>query len=151
MTRTHLAAALALAAIALAGCSSDPEPAPAAAVSAAPAARVVTGTLMLGDPDGVAWDSTTGCRGSGGYDDIAPGAQVVITDSAGATVGLGKLGNGVMETAPGATTADGCKFNFTVKDVPTGKNFYGVEVSHRGKVQYPEQQLFGAFALTLGG
>lgn len=154
MIRTRLTVtALTLTAVAaLAGCGgdSDPKPAPAAATSAAPAVRAIAGTLMLADADGVAWDATTGCHGAGGYDDITSGAQVTITDAAGATVGLGKLGGGVMETAAGALTASGCKFPFTVADVPTGKGFYGVEVSRRGKVQYPEQQVFGALALTIG-
>ncbi|MER5703466.1 hypothetical protein ABT023_16195 [Micromonospora sp. NPDC002296] len=146
--RTLIPAALVLAA-ALAGCSSDPEPA-AAPPSSAPAARTVAGTLMLDDPDGYSWTATTGCRGKGGYDDVSPGAQIVVTDSAGATIGLGKLGDGILETGPGATVPDGCKFTFTIPAVPTGKGFYGVEISKRGKVQYPEAQMFGALALTLG-
>ncbi|MFG1776597.1 hypothetical protein ACGFIG_09230 [Micromonospora sp. NPDC049048] len=149
MRRTHLPAALLLVAV-LAGCGSDPEPAAAPAAASAPAARTVTGTLMLDDPDGYAWGAQTGCRGKGGYSDIVPGAQIVVTDSTGATVGLGKLGDGILETAPGATVPDGCKFVFTIADVPTGKGFYGVSISERGKVQYPEAQLFGVLALTLG-
>ncbi|MGC4769187.1 hypothetical protein ACLQ25_09430 [Micromonospora sp. DT44] len=154
MTRLpHLLLPALLLTAALTGCSGDSKPTPAAATAkatTAPAARSIAGTLMLADADGFTWDATTGCQGSGGYDDVTPGAQVTITDAAGATVGLGKLGNGILETAAGAATADGCKFTFTVKDVPTGKDFYGVEVSHRGKVQYPEQQVFGALALTIG-
>ncbi|MEV4389104.1 hypothetical protein AB0J68_25895 [Micromonospora sp. NPDC049580] len=153
MTRIrHLLLPAVLLAATLTGCSSDDQkPTPAAATSnAAPTARTVAGTLMLTDTDGVTWNSTTGCQGDGGYDDITPGAQVTITDAAGATVGLGKLGNGILETAPGATSGKGCKFAFTVPDVPAGKGFYGIEVSHRGVVQYPEKQVFGVLALTLG-
>lgn len=127
----------------------DSKPAPVAATSA-PAAKVVTGTLTLTDEDGIDWSSSAGCFGTGGYDDVRSGAQVVITDPAGKTVALGKLDQGVLDgTVPGRT-ADLCKFTFAVTGVPTGHGFYGVEVAHRGRVQYPEQQLFAALSLTLG-
>ncbi|MFF5201757.1 hypothetical protein ACFY3B_19360 [Micromonospora parva] len=147
MTRARAAAVCALL-LTLTGCAADANP--PAATTTGPVTRTVTGTLMLDDPSGFAWHSTTGCSGTGGYNDVSPGAQVIVTDSTGATVGLGKLSTGILETAPGATAADGCKFSFIVQDVPTGKGFYGVEVAHRGSVQYPEQQLFGALSLTLG-
>lgn len=153
MTRTrHLLIPAALLAATLTGCSSgDQEPAPVAATaSAAPTTRTVTGTLLLDDANGFDWTSATGCFGVGGYEDVRAEAPVTITDGAGATVGLAKLKQGILETAPGASAAHACKFTFTVTDVPTGKGFYGVEVARRGTVQYPEQKMFGALSLTLG-
>lgn len=114
------------------------------------AARTVVGTLTLNDSDGFTFASDSGCNGTGGYDEIRAGAQVVITDGAGTTVALGQLGSGQMDGTFNSSTAEMCKFNFAVPAVPTGKGFYGVEIAHRGRVQYPEQQLFGALALTLG-
>lgn len=157
--RTILFAALGAVLLALAGAGGwylvqrdngdDSKPVAVAATSA-PAARVVTGTLTLTDEDGIDWSSSAGCFGTGGYDDIRGGVQVVITDPAGGTVALGKLDQGKLDgTVPGQT-ADLCKFTFAIQGVPAGKGFYGVEVSHRGRVQYPERQLFGALALTLG-
>lgn len=151
MTRTRiLPAAAVLVALALTGCSSeDADPPAAENSSSAPASRTVTGTLTLNDADGFTWSSETGCVGDGGYDDIHGGTQVVITDSAGATVALGKLDQGKLDGTIKGQTADQCKFTFAVPGVPTGKGFYGVEVGKRGRVQYPEQQLFSALALTL--
>ncbi|MEV4271918.1 hypothetical protein [Micromonospora aurantiaca (nom. illeg.)] len=123
---------------------------PAPATAATPTVRAVSGKLTLDDPDGFSFGDGSGCAGSGGYDDIRPGAQVVITDKAGETVGLGKLGDGMFETGPGEPLPHACTFTFLVEGVPTGRGFYGVEVSRRGRVQYPERELFGAFALTLG-
>ncbi|MGK5737289.1 hypothetical protein [Micromonospora sp. URMC 103] len=150
MTRTRHLILPAVLLAALAGCSSgDPKPTPAAAANSAPATRIVSGTLQLEGADSFAFDGST-CAGAGGYDDIRPGAQVVITDNASATIALGKLDNGVIDgTLPGRT-ADLCKFTFSISGVPTGKGYYGVEVSHRGRVQYPEKELFGALSLTLG-
>jgi hypothetical protein len=84
------------------------------------------------------------CTGTAGYDDITQGAQVVISDAAGKTLGIGALGVGVAE---GGT----CLFPFTVKGVKLGSKFYGVSITHRGVVQYTYSQLkSGQAALTLG-
>ena len=80
-----------------------------------------------------------------GYDDIAEGAQVVITDQFGATVAIGELEAGIISM--GGTYL----FQFTVRDVPPGKRFYGVEVSHRGRVQYDEAKLRAGPELSIGG
>ena len=82
------------------------------------------------------------CTGDGGYSDIAAGAQVVVTDAAGATVAVGRLGEGSWVGAH-------CEFPFAV-DVPSGSEFYGIEVSHRGVVQYPRRRLADPIVLTLG-
>lgn len=82
---------------------------------------------------------------SAGYDDIASGAPVAVKDASGKTVALGELGQGKDVDA-------GCGFSFSVKDVPAGLGIYGIEVTHRGVIQYKEAALKkdGA-AMSLGG
>ncbi|MEV7263961.1 hypothetical protein AB0N38_10460 [Micromonospora aurantiaca] len=123
-----------------------PGPSSTKPAGSAQATRMVVGTLSL--DDNFDWEPSTGCWGARGYDDIKAGAQVVVTDSSGNTVALSHLDQGRREVPYGGLPA--CKFNFLVRDVPTGGGYYGVEIAHRGRVQYPEQQLFGALALTLG-
>lgn len=72
---------------------------------------------------------------SAGYDDITKGAGVTIKDPSGKAVAIGELG-------AGKDIGDSnCAFLFTVKDVPAGLGIYGVEVTHRGVVQYKEAAL----------
>lgn len=99
----------------------------------------VHGTLQLQDPETV----RAGCVGQGGYSDIKVNVQVVVTDGAGKTVGIGRAEN---FTNKGLF----CAYEFLVPDVPAGLDFYGVEVSKRGRVQYSEEQLRSGVTLTLG-
>jgi hypothetical protein len=109
----------------------------------------ITGTLTLARP-GFVWDAAASvCVGQNGYDDISGGVQVVITNPAGVTVAVGRLGDGATVSGPGALAASGCAFPFSVA-VPAGLGFYGVEVSHRGRLQYSEADIHRGLALTLG-
>lgn len=72
----------------------------------------------------------------GGYDDITKGAGVTVKDPSGKVVGLGELAAG-KDIGSGL----GCAFFFSVKDVPSGLGIYGVEVTHRGLLQYKESTL----------
>jgi hypothetical protein len=92
--------------------------------------------------DGIACDGTSEAAG-GGYSDVATGVQVVVSDSAGKTIAVGALSRG-------ATKGQSCVMPFTVGGVPAGKGFYGVEIGHRGRLQYPEADLRHGLALTLG-
>lgn len=85
------------------------------------------------------------CVAGGGYADIN-GAQVVVTDPAGKTIATSQLpSSGILRDANGFM----CEFAFSV-DVPGGHDFYGIEVSHRGRLQYSEGQLkSGDLALVL--
>lgn len=83
------------------------------------------------------------CSGKGGYSDIADGTQVVVSDGAGATLALGQITNSVYSPAD-------CHFDLAVDHIPAGRSFYKVEVSHRGGVQYTEQQMKQGVSLTLG-
>ena len=80
-----------------------------------------------------------------GNEYIVEGAAVTVTDASHKTVALGQLGAGHKDNA-----SLGCSFTFTVNDVPPGPKFYGVEISHRGSVQYTAAQLHDGVALSLG-
>lgn len=63
------------------------------------------------------------CLGKGGFDDIYAGAQVRVTDEAGALLGVGELEDGPDE--------ESCDFTFSV-DVPRA-GFYMVAAGHAGR------------------
>jgi hypothetical protein len=81
------------------------------------------GVVILGDT----------CSGTSGYDDLEEGAQVVVTDEANKVIGNSSL-------QEGNPSGDDCIFRFVVPLVPRAK-FYGIEVSHRGKVTYSHDNL----------
>ncbi|MGI5134256.1 MULTISPECIES: hypothetical protein [unclassified Streptomyces] len=111
--------------------------------SSQPQTFTLTGTFELNSS--AVDDGAGGCKGSNGYDDIFEGAEVTVYDAAGSVIATGYLGS--------STSEDGgkCSFDVSVADVPKGKNFYKVEVSHRGTVQLTEAQAeSGAFAASLG-
>jgi hypothetical protein len=108
--------------------------------------HTLTGSLSLYDSD---YDGSAGssCSGSGGYDDIQSGTQVVVTDESGTTVATDSLSSG---------TYDGtsCVFEFTVHDVPKAK-YYRVRAGSdtRGGPEYSfaeMQQQHWSVQLTLG-
>lgn len=104
----------------------------------------VSGSVMLIDSDNLLWHNGRPCRGTGGYSDIGPGADVTILDNEGKIVGIGDLDMGI--------TVDllRCRFNFEVSDVPSGLDIYQIEVSHRGKLSYKEDELNETLNVTLG-
>lgn len=113
-----------------------------AATSAAPETFGVRGTVTLAD--GFEWVAEGGprCYGTGGFDDLTAGGAVVITDSTGATVAIGKLGQGMPKLrADDRTRAESCTFTLDVAGVPAGRGFYGVAVGHRNAVQFDEAGL----------
>lgn len=88
------------------------------------------------------------CGGKDGYDDINPGAVVVVYDAADKVLATGTLGEGRFATK-GLDSP--CVFTFAVKDVPSGEKFYQVQVSHRGKVPVQaEDAKAGRTSLSLG-
>lgn len=108
----------------------------------------VRGQLVLPD-DAYAWGSTeTSCVGGRGFDDIRPGAQVVVADQAGTTLAIGALGTSKVTTGADGRLA-GCTIAFAVPDVPAGGKFYRLSVGRRGGLQYTEQQLRTDLRLTL--
>ena len=105
----------------------------------------VKGGLLIADSSVIPTGDKT-CAASGGYDDIDKGTSVVITDAAGKTIAIGELQEG--RSIPNAD--DECAFFFTVKDVPDGQKFYGIEVSHRGNVKYTLKEMKKGPVLSLG-
>ena len=128
------------------GCAATPAATP---TPTAPATFDVTGTLtlsrvMLYGSDG---DS---CSGIEGYDDIRTGTQVKVSDDTGKIVGLGALKAGLArDSKPSWKGTDLCVFDFEVKGIPDSGAIYGVEVSHRGVVQFTRDQA-DSVSLTLG-
>lgn len=86
------------------------------------------------------------CRGAGPAADLREGAEVVITDADGTTVGVTALRRGTAQT-PGFGTPD-CTLAFSTS-VPAGRDFYGVAIAGRPRVQVPEAQL-GTVKLEIG-
>ncbi len=105
----------------------------------------VYGSLVLID-DTAAWTSGTECAGQNGYDDIAAGTQVVITDRSGDTVAFDELRPGSAENYSGLA----CVFEFEVPRVPRELDTYGVEISHRGRLMFKEADLHAGLELSLG-
>lgn len=137
----------------LTACGGDELDRPAAAAAPSPKPLVVLGSVDLGHSE-FGWNrDPLACWGSGGYGDLKTGAQVVVTDAAGATIAVGSI----IKSNPGTSwveetdtyRADSCTLDFRVADVPPGKGFYGVEVTHRGQVQYAENDLLRPLVLTI--
>lgn len=110
---------------------------------AAPAAadgHKVTGTMTVspGSLGGVTADALKGqsCTGSDvsdGFDDISPGAVVVVRNDKGKRIATGVLGKGVL------TNKLECVLKFAVS-VPTAK-LYTFEVAKRGELAYTAKEL----------
>ena len=106
-----------------------------------PETLTVVGDLTLYDYDIETYGGE--CYGVDGYDDLEGGAQVVVRDAEGKSVGLGSLD-------PGVKVRRGeCRFDFEVTDVPPGLGIYSVEVSHRGEIQFKESEA-EQISLSLG-
>lgn len=111
----------------------------------APAPLTVVGTITVrGTYPSVTSEDGLTCSTGGGYTDIQVGTQVVITDASATTIALGRLVYSYWDRTKG------CLFHFTVTGVPAGQQFYGIEVSHRGRVQFTASQLAAPIELSLG-
>ena len=118
---------------------------PSASVSPTkPGVFTVSGTFTVEAATAAVTSSDDGgCWTDGGYDDIESGTQVVVRDRNGTTVAIGELGT---------AERDGfnCAFPFAVSDVPAAKGMYRIEVSHRGELEYTEEQIRAHLELKLG-
>jgi hypothetical protein len=104
-------------------------------ISAAPAwADHTINGVFLTDTDGVG-DSKTNCYGTGSYDDVSHGLQVVVRNESHKILATSKLGKGHSGLAGFV-----CTFKFTIEDVPDAK-FYSIEVGHRGDITYSAKEL----------
>jgi hypothetical protein len=88
-----------------------------------------SGSSMGGIPEAIG----NRCNGVRGFDDIAEGAAVKVTDDKNDLIATSKL-------TEGRETGASCTFSFAV-DVPTGRAFYQFEVSHRGTVSFSADDL----------
>lgn len=104
----------------------------------------VKGQMTLNDSDNEG--SGGECYGTGGYDDMRGGAQVVIRDGEGKSVGLGQLDPGNADVQYPTVS---CHFAFSVADVPAGLGIYSVEVANRGAISFKEADA-GSVELALG-
>lgn len=139
---------LAVLAIMLSACSDSSGSAPAASKSVQ-----VRGSVTVEGMGGsreiplASGDSGTDglrvCVTTSGYDDIGMGTSVVIADDRANTLAITKLSAGQL------VEAGSCRFDF-IAEVPAGKGFYGVTVSHRGTVKYSEAEIDNP-SLTIGG
>lgn len=107
-------------------------PTPSAAES-----YTIEGVFALVDADGIHIERAgpaaraEWCAGTGGYDDIEPGLQVVVRDGEGSTLGTGRL---EYDHEAHEATNDLCPLVFTV-EVPRS-DFYSIEVGRRGELVY---------------
>jgi hypothetical protein len=124
-------------------------PSASAGPAAGGAPLTVNGSLSLAQTVG-GWMNLddVNCTGMGGYDDIRIGTQVVVTDEKGTVVATGALLGGQIVDL--GYEPRKCKFAFSVGPVPRGHSFYGIQVSHRGVIQYTQQQLMNKPELKLG-
>ena len=87
------------------------------------------------------------CWGQPGYDDLAEGASVVVTDETGSVVATGTLTAGQydeMEYHDDIQWSTGyCTWAFETT-IPGDRPFYAVEVNHRGKVTFSREDLEAA-------
>ena len=100
--------------------------------------HVLHGTMTILNTDNVFTDpsiaSGKACVGTNGYDDLAGGAQVKVTNEKGTLIGSSALGLGQVDSS------GHCVFPYRVKNIP-GANFYTVEVSHRGGLTHSAKEL----------
>lgn len=102
-------------------------------------------SLSISNTDGEATGSGP-CTGTGGYDDIQVGRQVIVEDESGKTLATDDL-------SLGRTEGFLCVFTFLFDDVPKAE-FYRVHQSgNRGTLQWSYQDMVDSnwsVALTLG-
>lgn len=134
---------LAAVVLVLAGCGGDGSSQAPEGESSSPESETlnVSGSFTLTDYDTYFQGR---CSGTGGYDDITRGAQVVVRDGDGKTLAIGELGQGRAEDS------FTCAFPFRVESVPAGEAFYSLEVAHRGEVTYSADDIIGPIEMTLG-
>ena len=113
-----------------------------------PSTHTLHGTISVtGDEHYYRWSLGEPCSGSGGFDDMAAGTQVVINDGSGSTIATGHLNEGTganpyidVGGTPDPEIVDTCLFSFDVEGI-RDSDFYSVEVSHRGAMTYSKAEM----------
>lgn len=132
------AAFMVAAAVVMAACAGSPATSPSPSTSAI--THTVTGTLTFTEPN------PPSCDGAGGYADIRAGADILVVDGAGATIGKGSLSRGA------GNASGGCDFAFRAEDVPDVP-FYSVRIGSRDGPTWSVAEMADSgwtVALTLG-
>lgn len=141
-----LAAIATIAALTLAGgCGgSDKQNAPS---PSAPATFAISGVAQT---DNVGIEAPGQPCEPGLLRDLRRGAQVTVTDASGKTIAVGELGDGlgVAEERPDGKTDWWCRFTFSVANVPSGGDFYGLQIAERPVKRFPASEIAKA-GLTL--
>ncbi|MCZ4552216.1 hypothetical protein [Gordonia rubripertincta] len=116
----------------------------AATHESAPTAFTLDGSISLSDSiTTYGLPSAFECAGEEGHDDIGPQSSVTVSDETGDIIATGD----VVSSSGGSS---GCTLSFTATDVPAGKKFYKVEVSHRGGLTYTEDEAREGISMSLG-
>lgn len=134
--------------LAVAGCSSSE--ATGKGSSAATASETLTAAGSIRVRVGGMDERVEGaaCNAADGYDDVAEGADVVVTDAQGATVGTAPLRAGTLKFID--NTNVWCNFTFIVKDIPAGGKFYKLTAGQRDPKQLTESDLHSSIQLQIG-
>lgn len=107
-----------------------------------------------------------GCVADSGFDDIAEGNQVLVKNASAEVVALGELGPGEFAFAQPINVPEevdiynvsvlggdyySCVFPFNLDNVPSGENFYSVEIGNvaRGEVVFTEEELRAGIELDV--
>jgi hypothetical protein len=119
----------------------------AALVLGGPEQHTVTGDLRLYDDAFYGAPAEELCTGTGGYDDIAAGSQVILEDAVGRTVATSML-------LPGTSDGMSCVFPFVIADVEDS-DFYRLSVGRelRGGMRISYEEMVDdnwSVHLTLG-
>ncbi len=80
---------------------------------------------------------TPSCRGEGGYSDITPGTEVLLTSGTGDILDVTRLGDAA---EPEYLGSSGCVYTFELS-VPRGHEYYTVEVGSRGSFTYTFEEI----------
>lgn len=152
-----------IAACLLAGCSSKASPSSSSSThTSAPSTVSVSGNVTVTGQFAITenGDATT-CwtlgnsplaqtlNSSSPYDAVKEGAQVVVTDAAGKTLGIGQLGTGRAAVAANPAEHFDCTFSFIVQGIPGGQSFYGVKVADQQPKQFAASSI-GGVQIILG-
>lgn len=104
---------------------------------------VVAGQMSLTSSKGWTGAPGGGCTGTGGYDDIHEGTNVVLKAAGGAIVGVTNLDTG-------HPSGSACVFTWVMTGVPGGEQFYTMEISHRGALTFERADLNRPLTTALG-
>lgn len=118
------------------------------------ASLTVTGTLDVPNVFRGATQENVGesCDSREGYGDIRQGAQLVVKDASGTTIGVSTLGAGQTHMKDlGTLQTPRCWYPFSVSGLPSEK-FYSIHVGNasRGDVQFTKDELRQGPKITVG-